>query len=92
MKRYFVREIEPLENGAYQYGVFEFEGVEDKPLIQLSRPILIETFTYEWRAIIFMEQKRKEQQETSKSNERCIVCDEIIPEGRQVCPKCEELH
>ena len=22
-------------------------------------------------------------------NNRCTVCDEIIPEGRQVCPKCE---
>lgn len=22
--------------------------------------------------------------------ERCICCGEIIPEGRQVCPKCEE--
>ena len=21
--------------------------------------------------------------------ERCVVCGEIIPEGRQVCPKCE---
>ena len=21
--------------------------------------------------------------------DRCIVCGEIIPEGRQVCPKCE---
>lgn len=22
--------------------------------------------------------------------ERCVCCDEIIPEGRQVCPTCEE--
>lgn len=22
--------------------------------------------------------------------ERCICCGEIIPEGRQVCPNCEE--
>ena len=21
--------------------------------------------------------------------DRCVVCDEIIPEGRQVCPNCE---
>lgn len=21
---------------------------------------------------------------------RCLICDEIIPEGRQVCPICEE--
>ena len=21
--------------------------------------------------------------------ERCVACDEIIPEGRQVCPSCE---
>ena len=59
MKRYFVRELEPLENGAYQYGVFECEGVEDKPLIQLSRPKLIATFNHEWRAIKYMEQMKK---------------------------------
>ena len=23
-------------------------------------------------------------------NETCVVCGEIIPEGRQVCPQCEE--
>ena len=22
--------------------------------------------------------------------DRCACCGEIIPEGRQVCPKCEE--
>ena len=22
-------------------------------------------------------------------NNTCIICDEIIPEGRQVCPSCE---
>lgn len=59
IKRYFVREVEPLENGACQYGVFEYEGVEHKPLIQLSRPKLIATFNHEWRAIRYMEQMRK---------------------------------
>ena len=59
MKRYLVKEIEPLEDGSHQYGVFEFEGVEDKPLIRLNRPKLIATFSHEWRAIRFMEQKRK---------------------------------
>jgi hypothetical protein len=59
MKRYYVREIEALENGGYQYGVFEYEGVEDKPLVQLSRPKLIATFKHEWRAIRYMEQKKK---------------------------------
>lgn len=24
------------------------------------------------------------------NNNRCIFCNEIIPEGRQICPKCEE--
>ena len=23
-------------------------------------------------------------------NNTCIICDEIIPEGRQVCPVCED--
>jgi hypothetical protein len=23
------------------------------------------------------------------AEERCVACDEIIPEGRQVCPTCE---
>lgn len=60
MKRYYVREIDPAENGAYQYGVFEYEGVEDNPLIMLSRPKLIASFTHEWRAIRFKDQKKKE--------------------------------
>ena len=59
MKRYFVQEVESSDDGGYQYGVFEYEGVEDKPLIKLSRPKLIETFSHEWRAIRFMEQKKK---------------------------------
>jgi hypothetical protein len=61
MKRYYVRELEPAENGGYQYGVFEYEGVEDKPLIQLSRPKLIKTFSHEWRAVRFMKEKQAEE-------------------------------
>ena len=27
------------------------------------------------------------------NNNRCIVCDEIIPEGKLICPKCElKIH
>lgn len=22
--------------------------------------------------------------------EHCVICGEIIPEGRQICPKCEK--
>lgn len=58
MKSYYVREIEPAENGAYQYGVFEYECAPDKPHIQLSRPTLIATFSHEWRAIRFMNERR----------------------------------
>ena len=25
------------------------------------------------------------------SENRCVMCGEIIPEGRQVCPKCEVM-
>ena len=63
-KRWFVREIEPDASGAYQYGVFEYDSPEDKPLVQLSRPKLIETFNKEWRAIRYIEQKAKEQRES----------------------------
>lgn len=24
--------------------------------------------------------------------ERCVICGEIIPEGRQVCPLCEKKY
>ena len=23
--------------------------------------------------------------------EKCAICDEVIPEGRQVCPNCEDV-
>ena len=23
------------------------------------------------------------------SEEKCVICGDIVPEGRQVCPKCE---
>jgi hypothetical protein len=65
MKRYYVSEIEPLENGGYQYGVFEYEGVEDKPLIRLSRPKLIETFSHEWRAIRYMEERQRSENDNT---------------------------
>lgn len=28
-------------------------------------------------------------QKAKTKAERCVCCDEVIPEGRQVCPKCE---
>ena len=34
-------------------------------------------------------QKALEEQ-VGENVERCVVCDETIPEGRQVCPMCEE--
>ena len=58
MKAYYVEEIEPADNGAYQYGVFEYECVPDKTHIPLSKPTLIETFDYEWRAIRFIKERR----------------------------------
>ena len=27
---------------------------------------------------------------TSRSENLCVACGEIIPEGRQICPKCEK--
>lgn len=27
----------------------------------------------------------------AERGETCVVCGDIIPEGRQVCPKCEEV-
>ena len=24
------------------------------------------------------------------NEERCVICDDIIPEGRMVCPRCEK--
>lgn len=26
------------------------------------------------------------------NNNRCVVCNEIIPEGRMLCPSCEHQH
>ena len=60
MKRYFIREVEPTENGAYQYGVFEYESPDDKPHVRLNRPNLIATFSHEWRAERFMKEKYTE--------------------------------
>lgn len=25
-------------------------------------------------------------------NDKCIICGEVIPEGRQVCPSCEDIE
>ena len=61
MKSYYVGEIKPADNGAYQYGVFEYECVPNKPHIALSKPTQIATFDYEWRAIRFMNERRKEK-------------------------------
>ena len=61
MLRYSIRETDPSENGAYQYGVFEYDTPKDKPHIQLTRPKLIATFSYEWRAEKFIKEKYKEQ-------------------------------
>lgn len=30
-----------------------------------------------------------QQKKRTETENRCVVCDEIIPEGRQVCPTCE---
>lgn len=26
----------------------------------------------------------------NEMNNTCIICDEIVPEGRQICPACED--
>ena len=26
------------------------------------------------------------------SEERCVMCGEVIPEGRMICPKCEDIE
>lgn len=26
------------------------------------------------------------------NNNRCIICNEIIPEGRMTCPSCEQVE
>ena len=36
------------------------------------------------------ELKKKYTEGAEENAERCISCGEIIPEGRQVCPKCEK--
>ena len=63
MKQYFIREVEPAENGAHQYGVFRYEAPKNYPHIQLTRPKHIATFSHEWRAIRFMKDKYKENED-----------------------------
>lgn len=36
--------------------------------------------------VIIVQEGRKK----AVSEEHCVCCDEIIPEGRQVCPHCED--
>lgn len=60
-KTWFVAEVDPAENGAYQYGVFECIVLNNKPHIRLTRPKLIATFSHEWRAERFIKEKCKEQ-------------------------------
>ena len=38
-------------------------------------------------------QRRLEWLKSEAENvDRCVVCGEVIPEGRQACPICEKLH
>lgn len=32
------------------------------------------------------------QKKRTETENRCVVCNEIIPEGRQVCPTCEQAN
>ena len=34
---------------------------------------------------------RRLKKRLAERGETCVVCGDIIPEGRQVCPKCEEV-
>ena len=38
--------------------------------------------------------RRKREKEPANfiKENQCVVCGEVIPEGRQVCPDCEEKH
>ena len=40
----------------------------------------------------FYELKKKYTGQAVEKVERCVVCGDVIPEGRQVCPQCERLH
>lgn len=36
------------------------------------------------------ELKKKYTEQAVENAERCVICGEVIPEGRQACPKCEK--
>lgn len=36
-----------------------------------------------------LEESKRESPPAAPTEERCVVCDCIIPEGRMVCPICE---
>lgn len=36
------------------------------------------------------ELEKKYTEQAVENAERCIICGEVIPEGRQACPKCEK--
>ena len=43
-----------------------------------------------YSALVVGSRADDEHEETVVDNEnRCVCCGEIIPEGRQVCPNCE---
>lgn len=34
-------------------------------------------------------ERLRQEKRKLKNTETCVVCGEVIPEGRQVCPNCE---
>ena len=54
---------------------FDIDQWSDKELEEALRNIL--------------DQDRQRSQSVSRNTETCVCCGEEIPEGRQVCPACE---
>lgn len=55
---------------------FDIDQWSDKELEEALRNIL--------------DQDRQRSQSVSRNTETCVCCGGIIPEGRQVCPRCEK--
>ena len=70
---------------AYKNG---YEKAVQDVFADIEREIKNHGITYAQRKIA--ELKKKYTKQTIENAERCIACGEIIPEGRQMCLKCEK--
>ena len=83
------RELEAMRKTASTYEAF-YEGAKKEIGEEIHRSIGDSEYMDVWTYLIIKKFADGLINKPNSNAETCVVCGEVIPEGRQICLNCEE--